>query len=74
MSKRRRDGGTLGLFDEEELRRLGTGRRPSQVGQVNIFGGVEVAQTLRNVVTAEADAQAEAERKKLLGHLYRDGK
>ena len=74
MSKRRRDGGPPGLFDEEELRRLGTGRRPSQVGQVNIFGGVEVAETLRNEATAEADVRAEAERRKLLGHLYRDGK
>lgn len=74
MGKRVQDGGTLGLFSRDELQRVGTGRKPSQVGQVNIFGGVEVARTLRNEATAAADAEAESQRKKLLGRLYDRGK
>ena len=62
MGKRRRDGGTLGLFAVEELDRIGTGRRPSQVGQLNIFGGVEVARTLDNGVSVAADSAVQPER------------
>ena len=64
MGKRIRDGGTAGLFSEDELQRIGSGRKPSQVGQVTIFGGIEVAETLRNEATAAADAEAETKRKK----------